>query len=460
MQEYIFILFSEMEDLAHYIVMDETGKQITASDQEDTLKSLSYLCLNRQVIVLIPGKYVSFYKVTLPYGAREKLQSSLPYVLEEEISEDIENLNFILGPKLIADEQNIKHSNEDDDLAIEDETQELLIDAEQIADDHHVDLEEERNLKVNTKLNKISRKSSQYIVAVISKEVMDYYFSLFKKNNIKPDYLLSDNYCLSGQYKNQIYINGIEKQVYFLSKEDDIYTLDLDNFEFFQDKLLDKNNAKIEIYNYRFDQKLNISNINKINQVNSEVELFATKWLTQKVKMNFLTGKYKIFKVQLKNKLLWKAVLSLIIFILLADFGISVGKYLLISNQVSKVNEQIVTQWNKVFPKNMKVQLPSDLSEVTTLIARETSNAEKQEVQNNFFSALNILGITLNEYTNVTLEGISFLESQLKIKIITPNIIILNNFEKAFRAKDKRIKRISLKEEKGAFVAGFMITVG
>ena len=272
--------------------------------------------------------------------------------------------------------------------------------------------------------------------------------------------MLSDNYCLSGQYKNQIYINGIEKQVYFLSKEDDIYTLDLDNFEFFQDKLLDKNNAKIEIYNYRFDQKLNISNINKINQVNSEVELFATKWLTQKVKMNFLTGKYKIFKVQLKNKLLWKAVLSLIIFILLADFGISVGKYLLISNQVSKVNEQIVTQWNKVFPKNMKVQLPSDLSEVTTLIARETSNAEKQEVQNNFFSALNILGITLNEYTNVTLEGISFLESQLKIKIITPNIIILNNFEKAFRAKDKRIKRISLKEEKGAFVAGFMITVG
>ena len=36
----------------------------------------------------------------------------------------------------------------------------------------------------------------------------------------------------------------------------------------------------------------------------------------------------------------------------------------------------------------------------------------------------------------------------------------LNNFEKAFKSKNKNIKRISLIEDKNSFVAGFMIKVG
>lgn len=443
-QEYIFILFSEMEDLAHYIVMDEAGSQITASNKEDSLKSLSYLCLNRHVVVLIPGKYVSFYKVTLPNGSRDKLQASLPYVLEDDISEDIENLSFILGPRLLISDQT---PLQDIELEIN----------EEVSD---VELEDNKDVNINPITKKTKEKSSQYLVAVISKEVMDFYYNLFKKNSIKPDYLLSDNYCLNGQFNNQIYINGVEKQVYYLSKDNDIYTIDLENLKLFKDRLLENNSAKTEVYTYRVDEKLDISTLGKVIPVDSEVELFATKWLTKKYKLNFLTGKYKIFKVQLKNKLLWKAVLSLVVFIVIADFGISISKYMLLSQKVTNVNQQIEAEWNKVFPKNSGISLPSYSSEITALIAKETADAEKQELQNNLFSALNVLGITLNQYTNIELESISFVESQLKIKVVVPSIIVVNNFEKAFKTQDKRIKRISLKEENGAFIAGFMVTVG
>jgi len=455
-QEYIFILFSEMEDLAHYIVMDETGKQIIASDQEDSLENLSYLRLNRQVIILIPGKYVSFYKVTLPYGAREKLQASLPYVLENEVSEDIDNLTFILGPKLSTAEQKA----EEMEINLEREAEELLLDAEQIASAEEDSIEQDKDSKSRANLNKTSKKASEYLVATLSTEVMDYYFKLLKKNHIKPDYLLSDNYCLRGHYNNQIYINGVERQVYFLSRDDDIYTIDLENFTFFKDSLLKNNNFKNEVYSYKFEENVDIPNVSEIKLIDSEPELFATRWLTQAVKINFLTGKYKVFKIQLKNKLLWKVVLSLIIFVLLSDFGISISKYILVSNQVAKIDEQIVKEWRKVFPHKTGIQLPSSLSAAGNLMSREIVNVEKHTVQNNFFSTLNILGIILKKYTNVELEGISFLESELKIKIKAPNIIVLNNFEKAFQIKGKTIKKISLKEEQDTFIAGFMITVG
>tara|TARA_R110000868_G_scaffold401831_2_gene677521 strand:- start:1604 stop:2983 length:1380 start_codon:yes stop_codon:yes gene_type:complete len=459
-----------MENLARYLVLNDSGNKISFSDNEEELESLSYLCKNRQVIILIPGKYVSFHTVVLPPGTHDKLQASLPYILEDEISDNIDDLHFVLGPKIL--EQDSFNDDKKDNQEPKDDLDDLEIQAKELINANE-NIENIENIENSSDINKQQytksslknsffnkKKESNYLVAVISKDIMEYYYNLLKTHGIKPDFLLPDNYCLANNFTNQIYVNGLDKLIYLISANYNSYVVDISNKDFFVKNFLQNNLSDNDVYYYREEKKLTIENINSETIVDSGIELFAIKWLTQSFKLNLLTGKFKIFKLQIKNKYLWKIALSLIIVIVLADFGINLSKYILINQQINDVNNQISQEWKRAFPKNLSMPLPQNNAEITTLISREIEKVDRQQLQNNFFSTLNTLGVILSQYSNIKLESINFVEDQMEIKLITPNIILLNNFEKAFKSKNKNIKRISLIEDKNSFVAGFMIKVG
>ncbi|MEZ5670871.1 MAG: type II secretion system protein GspL [Thiotrichaceae bacterium] len=52
---------------------------------------------NQQVIVLLPNTEILLTQVELPTVQRHRLQQAVPYALEEQLAEDIEQLHFALG---------------------------------------------------------------------------------------------------------------------------------------------------------------------------------------------------------------------------------------------------------------------------------------------------------------------------------------------------------------------------
>jgi len=54
----------------------------------------------QRVVVLVPGTEGLLTRVNIPGSSRKKLLRAVPYALEEQLSEDVDNLHFAIGPML------------------------------------------------------------------------------------------------------------------------------------------------------------------------------------------------------------------------------------------------------------------------------------------------------------------------------------------------------------------------
>ena len=54
----------------------------------------------QRVVVLVSGADGLLTRVSIPGSSRQKLLRAVPYALEEQLSEDVDNLHFALGTTL------------------------------------------------------------------------------------------------------------------------------------------------------------------------------------------------------------------------------------------------------------------------------------------------------------------------------------------------------------------------
>ncbi|HED18894.1 MAG TPA: type II secretion system protein GspL [Gammaproteobacteria bacterium] len=78
-----------------WLLLDEQGQgkgpvQNGAPD-EGVINSI------RRVVVLVPGCELSLFEVQIPGRNRQRVMRAVPYVLEEQLAEDVEDLHFALG---------------------------------------------------------------------------------------------------------------------------------------------------------------------------------------------------------------------------------------------------------------------------------------------------------------------------------------------------------------------------
>lgn len=63
------------------------------------LSEAATMCAARQVVVLVPGSSVMLTKVAVPTQNRQRMLKAIPFMLEEQLTEDIDDLHFALGNK-------------------------------------------------------------------------------------------------------------------------------------------------------------------------------------------------------------------------------------------------------------------------------------------------------------------------------------------------------------------------
>jgi general secretion pathway protein L len=88
---------------ASWVIADSRGNTI-AVPQSGPLTLAAMRAGGRRVCVLVPGTDVLLAQPEVPVKAGAKLQQVVPYALEEQLAEDIDNLHFAIGRR-VADSQ-------------------------------------------------------------------------------------------------------------------------------------------------------------------------------------------------------------------------------------------------------------------------------------------------------------------------------------------------------------------
>jgi general secretion pathway protein L len=83
---------------ASWILADARGNAISAP-QSGPLDQAAQRAAGRHVCVLVPGTDVLMTEPELPAKAGAKLQQIVPYALEEQLAEDIDDLHFAIGKR-------------------------------------------------------------------------------------------------------------------------------------------------------------------------------------------------------------------------------------------------------------------------------------------------------------------------------------------------------------------------
>jgi general secretion pathway protein L len=103
MQHLIIRLGSHTSDPIHWLLYSEQEQEIIASgklNDASALGSLADRANHAQVYALAPSSDIVFRQVELPKNASRKAISAIPFMLEDEICVNVEQLFFALGPRI------------------------------------------------------------------------------------------------------------------------------------------------------------------------------------------------------------------------------------------------------------------------------------------------------------------------------------------------------------------------
>ncbi len=101
-EQLVVRLGSESWQAIHWLVWSTTENEIIASGILANAAELSELQVRaggRAIITLVPGCDITFKQVELPVRAGKQVINALPYMLEQELSSDVEKLHFALLDK-------------------------------------------------------------------------------------------------------------------------------------------------------------------------------------------------------------------------------------------------------------------------------------------------------------------------------------------------------------------------
>jgi len=93
MKNFLLYLGPDAPDKVSWATRAETAGLSTGSGSLADARQL----INKKVAVLVPGADVLLTEVTLPRARRRMLRASIPYLLEENLAEDIDLLHFGVG---------------------------------------------------------------------------------------------------------------------------------------------------------------------------------------------------------------------------------------------------------------------------------------------------------------------------------------------------------------------------
>ncbi len=93
----------EYRDHAEWVVVDATGACVLAPST-GALSQAAPLCASRRTVVLVPAPRVLRTRVEVPLKGASRIAQALPFALEDQLAEDVEDLHFAAGARFPDDQ--------------------------------------------------------------------------------------------------------------------------------------------------------------------------------------------------------------------------------------------------------------------------------------------------------------------------------------------------------------------
>ena len=90
------------EDRAEWAVAEESGRLVDEVD-EGTLAEAAAAVEGRRATLVVPGDDVLLAEAVVPGGSAARAQQAVPFALEEQLADDVDELHFALGEKAPGD---------------------------------------------------------------------------------------------------------------------------------------------------------------------------------------------------------------------------------------------------------------------------------------------------------------------------------------------------------------------
>jgi len=325
--------------------------------------------------VLLMGPNVVVTKIPRPAGSLSKIRQALPFLLEEQVVSDIEDLHFTIVNQ--TDQSNLVVS---------------IIDRKILQD--CVDALTAVNIIPETVLP----------VWLALPEIKANEWRVIKNN----DYVWARTAKFSGFTIEVVQAADILSSLYALQPPLSIEWIAADKIE--------------ESWLAVCAEKSIITSIIKINPPDNWIT-YVAKSMPMHLEINLLHGEFSIKQQIMAQKRWWKwaAVLSA------AIFGIwflgLIGQYLYLSVRTYQINQQIDAAFQEIFPGTKLVGNPR------TLVDRELTRIANGEGGTDFLSLLLRVGDILQQFPQVHVAEIVYANNQLELAITTDNFSRLRQLD-------------------------------
>ena len=98
MTEYVVIRLAAEDQAVQWILADSNGTRLS-NESSGSLEQVAAEIGERSVIVLVPSVDLLSTTVHIPARSSSKIKAALPFALEEDLAEDVENLHFAIGER-------------------------------------------------------------------------------------------------------------------------------------------------------------------------------------------------------------------------------------------------------------------------------------------------------------------------------------------------------------------------
>lgn len=408
--ETLYIQLNPDNESAQWLVLDEKNQPHSAIRQ-GPVSSLKDFSKQRRIVCALNSSDIFLTEVTLPFSRnRRKLEQAVPYMLEDELAEDVEKLHFALGKA-----------------------------QEQILEDE----EDEGDKRVNLP------------VAVINKNTLQDCLNILQEAGLKPHAILPDVLSVPiDEDEWTVMLNG--NRALLRTGVTTGVACDLENLgmllEFSLEQKGDAAPKQIHIWNHNETEselELQLEDV-EVNTTQAELPWLNTlaRGYGKTDQINLLQGEFSFRQEYGKMLKRWQLPAIFLGVLVVLMLGTKIFQFIQLEKEIKELDKQSTRVYKQVFPNSRNF---TDMRHQFETKLKELGSAESANTD--FLSILNAAGKHIVKNKTVKIEAITFNGQRLDIEMTAPAIAQMEEIKQALDAEEL-VTEISSISAEGDKVSG------
>lgn len=403
MEKYILV-YPASDDWQQVSWCVHASEQPSSCAQGD-LSTLAEQALDLPIVAIIPGIWLSMFKAALPKGRSAQIKKAIPFLLEEQLAEDLEEVHFALPATYQLGETTP--------------------------------------------------------IAVINQNRMRTLVATFKEKHLNLQYALPDWLCLPlFEQTWTIYLG--QTHVCVRQAKDLGFSIQKNLLMPMLNLALNQAEQKphtLHVYHLAMeaaDMEEQLTTLNiplAYEAVNMDPLLLWAQHIEMPPALNLLQGEYYIRPKFSKVKRLWMMAGGMVAAIIMVQLLHSSVEYQQYKNQYDALHAQVLELYTSVFPG--ETQTGNARARLEPMLAESGSSAN-----NPLFIYLQDISDPLLNIPDVVVQQLSLQENSLQLEVVVKDFAALGQLEAALAEKGLTVKQDSASLENDQVIAQLHVTRG